>query len=66
MEKCELCDEEVEEVYECERCGKNVCLGCTGDECPYNMTLCEECDSEFMSMYEDWLDYQPKQKEKKT
>jgi hypothetical protein len=47
MNKCKLCKTEVEEVYECERCRKKVCLECTYDDYPYNTTLCAECGAKW-------------------
>ena len=57
--KCMYCKSDIEDssvIDFCERCGKNVCLDCTGNEYPYSMTLCDECDSDFVAIHEDWLD----------
>lgn len=50
--KCKLCKKEVEdedELYECERCGKKVCLECTSNDYPISATLCTKC-------FDKWYD----------
>ncbi len=55
--KCEICGDELnkDELYKCERCGKKVCLDCTGNDYPYSTTLCSDCDSSFFTMHEEWM-----------
>ena len=49
---CWMCGNEFDpsDLYKCERCGHEVCLGCTGDEYPYNVTYCGDCEEEWMGL----------------
>ncbi len=43
MPTCEICGEEVEDIYVCKICGYNFCINC-GDPASEECEFCEEED----------------------
>ncbi len=52
MKKCKLCSNK-EELYECERCSKEVCLDCCTNAYPISTTICNKCYDKFVDLMED-------------
>ena len=53
--KCKVCSEKINEddLFECERCDKEVCLECCTNDYPMSCTICNECYNEFVELMED-------------
>ncbi len=48
MERCAYCEEERDELYQCEECGDPTCEDCTAaydQHTQYDFTLCKSCET---------------------